>query len=322
VTTPDALEPDGHPAAGFQTATASGSGLQPAVEAAESQEATSRLQLVWRRFLRQRLALFGLAIVVLLFALAYLSPFISRWQYNQLDFNAFLEPPGGSHWFGTTQNGFDVFALTMRGMQKSLVIGLIGALMATALAATVGAFAGYFGGVVNTALVTLIDLLMVLPAFLIIAILSPTFRGRTWLIFVVLLAAFQWMVTARIVRGMTLSLREREFVHAARFMGVPGWQIIFRHILPNMASLLIIDATINVSSLILAEVGLSFFGFGVQPPDVSLGTLIGDYAGAALTFPWEFYFPAGFLIVLVLAINLVGDGLRDAFDPNTQGRAS
>ena len=209
----------------------------------------------------------------------------------------------------------------MRGMQKSLVIGLLGALMATALAATVGAFAGYFGGVVNTALLTLIDLLMVLPAFLIIAILSPSFRGHTWLVFVVLLAAFQWMVTARIVRGMTLSLREREFVQAARFMGVPGWRIIFRHILPNMASLLIIDATINVSSLILAEVGLSFFGFGVQPPDVSLGTLIGDYAGAALTFPWEFYFPAGLLVVLVLAINLVGDGLRDAFDPNTQGRA-
>ncbi len=100
-----------------------------------------------------------------------------------------------------------------------------------------------------------------------------------------LLAAFQWMVTARIVRGMTLSLREREFVQAARFMGVPGWRIIFRHILPNMASLLIIDATINVSSLILAEVGLSFFGFGVQPPDVSLGTLIGDYAGRRAHLP-------------------------------------
>ena len=150
----------------------------------------------------------------------------------------------------------------------------------------------------------------------IIAILSPMFRGETWLIFVVLLAAFQWMVTARIVRGMTLSLKEREFVQAARFMGVPGWRIIFRHILPNMSSLLIIDATVNVSSLILAEVGLSFFGFGVQPPDVSLGTLIGNYAGAALTYPWEFYFPAGFLVALVLAINVVGDGLRDAFDPN------
>jgi peptide/nickel transport system permease protein len=285
-----------------------------------AEEATSRLRLVWRRFLRERLALFGLAVVLLLFALAYLSPLVSPWQYDELDFTAFLEPPGRTHWFGTTQNGFDVFALTMRGMQKSLVIGLLGALMATALAATVGAFAGYFGGAVNTALVMLIDLLMVLPAFLIIAILSPSFRGQTWLIFVFLLAAFQWMVTARIVRGMTLSLREREFVHAARFMGVPGWQIIFRHILPNMASLLVIDATINVSSLILAEVGLSFFGFGVQPPDVSLGTLIGDYAGAALTFPWEFYFPAGFLIALVLAVNLVGDGLRDAFDPTTHGR--
>jgi len=283
------------------------------------EEATSRLRLVGRRFVRNRPAMFGSAIVFLFFALAYLSPLVTQWQYTQLDFNAFLEPPGGTHWFGTTQNGFDVFALTMRGMQKSLVIGLLGAVIATVLAATVGAFAGYFGGAVDTALVTLIDLLMVLPAFLIIAILSPLFLGRTWLVFVLLLAAFQWMVTARIVRGMTLSLREREFVQAARFMGVPGWQIIFRHILPNMASLLIIDATINVSSLILAEVGLSFFGFGVQPPDVSLGTLIGDYAGAALTFPWEFYFPTGFLVALVLAINLVGDGLRDAFDPNVQG---
>ena len=107
-------------------------------------------------------------------------------------------------------------------------------------------------------------------------------------------------------------------MQAARFMGVPGWTIIFRHILPNMSSLLIIDATINVSSLILAEVGLSFFGFGVQPPDVSLGTLIADDAGAALTYPWQFYFPAGFLVALVLAINLVGDGLRDALDPNAQ----
>ena len=264
----------------------------------------------------------GLIAILLLFFCAYLSPYVVKWQYTELDFDAFLSPPSSEHWFGTTQNGFDMFALTMRGLQKSLIIGLLGALISTALAAVVGAFSGYFGGALNVVLLTVIDLLLVLPAFLIIAILSPTFRGHTWLIFVVLLAAFQWMVTARIVRGMTLSLREREFVHAARFMGVPGWQIIFRHILPNMASLLIIDATINVSSLILAEVGLSFFGFGVQPPDVSLGTLIGDYAGAALTFPWEFYFPAGFLIVLVLAINLVGDGLRDAFDPNTQGRAT
>jgi peptide/nickel transport system permease protein len=211
-----------------------------------------------------------------------------------------------------------MFAITMRGMQKSLVIGLIGAVLSTGLAAIVGAFSGYFGGWLNTALMTLVDLLLVLPSFLIIAIVSGSFRGKTWLLFVLLLAAFQWMVTARIVRGMTLSLKEREFVQAARFMGVPGWKIIFRHILPNMSSLLIIDATVNVSGLILAEVGLSFFGFGVQPPDVSLGTIIGDYSDAALAFPWEFYFPAGLLVLLVLSINLVGDGLRDALDPNAE----
>ncbi|MEO8465298.1 MAG: ABC transporter permease [Gammaproteobacteria bacterium] len=282
----------------------------------------SRASLVTRRFLRQRLALGGIAFLLVLFAAAYLSPLLTTWQYDQLDTTSFLTPPSSNHWFGTTQNGFDVFALTMRGMQKSLVIGLLGALISTGLAAVVGAFAGYFGGRLNTILVGLIDLLLVLPGFLIISILSPAFHGRTWLIFVLLLAAFQWMITARIVRGMTLSLKEREFVHAARFMGVPGSRIIFRHILPNMASLLIIDATVNVSSLILSEVGLSFFGFGVQPPDVSLGTLIGDYSGSALSFPWQFYFPAGFLIALVLAINLIGDGLRDAFDPNAGGPAS
>jgi peptide/nickel transport system permease protein len=287
-----------------------------AADAPASTAALSRRRLVLRRFLRQRLALAGLAAVAVLFAAAYFSPFFAPWQYNELDTRAFLSPPSASHWFGTTQTGFDMVALTMRGMQKSLVIGLVGAVMATALAAVVGAFAGYFGGTLNTLLLTLIDLLLVLPAFLIIAILSPVFRGETWLVFVFLLAAFQWMITARIVRGMTLSLKEREFVHAARLMGVPGRRIIFRHLLPNMASLLIIDATINVSSLILAEVGLSFFGFGVQPTDVSLGTLIGDHAGAALTFPWQFYFPSGLLVVLVLAINLVGDGLRDALDPD------
>lgn len=278
---------------------------------------TSHFTLVSRRFRRQPLAIFGFAVVVLLFALAYVAPHFTAWRYDQLDTRAFLTPPSLAHWFGTTQNGFDMFALTMRGMQKSLVIGVLGALISTGLAAVVGAFAGYFGGWLNTVLVGVIDLLLVLPAFLIIAILSPLFQGHTWLIFVLLLAAFQWMITARIVRGMTLSLKEREFVHAARFMGVPGWRIIFRHILPNMASLLIIDATVNVSSLILAEVGLSFFGFGVQAPDVSLGTLIGDYSGAALSFPWEFYFPAGFLVALVLSINLIGDGLRDALDPDS-----
>ena len=277
----------------------------------------SRSRLVLRRFFRQRLAVVGLFLVLLFFVFAYLGPFFYKWQYNQLDFQAFLQPPSAEHWFGTTQNGFDMLALTMRGMQKSLIIGLLGAVMSTGIAAIAGAAAGYFSGWTDRVTIAVIDLLLVLPAFLIIAILSPIFSGRTWLIFVVLLAAFQWMITARVVRSITLSLKEREFVHAARFMGVSHWKIILRHILPNMSSFLIIDATINVSSLILSEVGLSFFGFGVQPPDISLGTLINEYWQSASTpNGYQFYLPAMLLILLVLSVNLVGDALRDALDPN------
>lgn len=277
----------------------------------------SRIRLAAHRFLRRRLAVLGLFLVLLFFVFAYLGPSFYQWNYDKLDFESFLTGPSAEHWFGTTQNGFDMYALTMRGMQKSLIIGLIGAVISTAIAAAAGAAAGYFSGWTDRAIIGLIDLLLVLPGFLIIAILSPLFEGHTWLVFVLLLSAFQWMITARVVRSMTLSMKEREFVHAARFMGVPGWKIILRHILPNMSSFLIIDATINVSSLILSEVGLSFFGFGVQPPDISLGTLINDHWQSASTpNGYQFYFPAVLLVLLVLSVNLVGDGLRDALDPN------
>ena len=284
--------------------------------AVEELEAATRGRLVVRRFLRRRLAVAGLVVLVVLFAFAFLGPLLSPWDHTSKDFAAFLEPPSARHWFGTTQIGQDVFAQTLRGLQKSLVIGLLTAFFSTAIAAVVGACAGYFGGWVDRALMWLVDLLLVLPAFLILAILSPTFRGRTWLLFVVLLAGFSWMVTARVVRGLALGLREREFVQAARFLGVAPAAIVFRHLLPNMSSILIIDATINVGGAILAETGLSYFGFGVQPPDVSLGTLIADGTRSALTFPWLFLFSGGLLVLTVLAVSFVGDGLRDAFDPN------
>lgn len=276
-----------------------------------------RFSLLLRSFLRKRLAVAGLVVMVLLFLLAFLGPYLSHWDYTDHDFEAFRSGPSGDHWFGTTQTGGDVYELTLRGMQKSLIIGLLVAIISTGLSALVGAFAGYVGGWVDRVLMWMVDLLLVLPSFLIIAILSPTFRGKTWLVFVVLLAAFLWMVTARIVRGMTISLREREYVMAARYMGVSTPRIIFRHIIPNVSSLLIIDATINVSAAIISETGLSYFGFGVQPPDVSLGTLIADGTSAATTYPWLFWFAAGLLVAIVLAVNLVGDGLRDALDPTS-----
>src|SRR5919109_2023082 len=287
-----------------------------APEEEETHEVVGRGRLVWRRFLRRKLAVVGLLVLIGLFVLAFAGPHFTKWRYLDQDLANALQGPSLNHFFGTTQLGQDVFARTMKGLQKSLVIGLLTALFSTGTAAIVGATAGYFGGWVERILMWIVDLLLVLPSFLIIAILSPQFRGKTWLLFVVLLAAFSWMITARIVRGLTLSLREREFVQAARFIGVPSRTIIFRHILPNMSSFLIIDATLNVGGAILAESGLSYFGFGVQPPDISLGTLIADGTNSALTFPWLFLFSGGLLILTVLAVSVVGDGLRDALDPH------
>jgi len=278
----------------------------------------SRGRLVLRRFLRRKAASAGLFVVFILFFMAYVGIHFTHWGFTDLDSTAVLQPPSGSHWFGTDGIGEDLFAQTMRGLQKSLLIGLIGALLATGTAAVLGGIAGYYGGVADRVVVLMIDLLLILPAFLIIAVMSPLFAGKTWLIFVLLLAAFGWMLTGRVVRGLTQSLKEREFVSAARFMGVPGWKIILRHILPNMASFLIVDATINVAGLILAEVGLTFFGFGIRLPEVSLGTLISQGIPNDTVFAWLFYFPAVILIVLALAVNLAGDGLRDALDPNSE----
>jgi peptide/nickel transport system permease protein len=280
----------------------------------------SRAGVVARRFLARRRGVAGLVSLVVLTLLAFLGPHLTRWDHRDKDFSAFLRPPDATHWFGTTQIGQDVYAITLRGLQKSLVIALCVALFSTLLAAGVGTAAGYFGGWVDRVLMWGVDLMMVLPAFLILAILSPRLpRDSVWL-FALLLAGALWMITARMVRGMTIALRERPYVLAARYLGVSPPRIILRHILPNLSSLLIIDATINVSAAIMMESGLSFFGFGVKPPEVSLGTLISDGSHSVLTYPWLFAFSAGLLIALVLSVNLVGDGLRDAFDPSS-GRA-
>ena len=277
----------------------------------------TRMALVRKRFARNKLAVAGLVILVAMFVLAFVGPFFGKYSWDSLDFFNLLQPPSREHLFGTSQIGGDVYALTLRGLQKSLIIGILVAIFSTGLAAIAGGFAGFYGGKVDRSVMWIIDALLVLPSFLIIAVMSPWFRGRTWLIFVVLLAAFGWMITARIVRSATMSLRERDFVRAAIYMGIPARKIVFRHLLPNVASILIIDATLNVGGTILSETGLSYLGFGVQPPDVSLGSLIAEGTASALTYPWLFMFAGAALVLTVLAVSFVGDGLRDAFDPGS-----
>ncbi|MFD7642044.1 ABC transporter permease [Kitasatospora sp. NPDC059795] len=274
-----------------------------------------RVRLAAGRLAGSRGALTGVVVLALLFLLAFVGPYLTPWDYATPDYTALRQPPSGQHWFGTNGLGQDVFAQTVRGLQKSLVIGLLVAVLSTGLASLVGACAGYFGGWTDRVLTFLVDLMLIFPAFLVIAVISPRLRGSGWIAFVVLLAVFNWMITARVIRSMTRSLREREFVAAARFMGVAPFRIIWRHILPNVSSFLIIDATITVGGAVMSEAALSYFGFGVRPPDVSLGTLLAAGAGDAPVFPWLFYFAAGLLVLFVLAVNLVGDGLRDALDP-------
>ncbi|MCU1447809.1 ABC transporter permease [Cryobacterium sp.] len=225
--------------------------------------------------------------------------------------------PTQLHWFGTNNIGQDIYAQTLIGLQKSLVIGLIAGPLGTLIAAIVGSVAGYLGGIVDNVLVWVINLLLVLPSFILLVILSPLFEDLSWIFLTVFLAGFSWMIMAQVIRSQTRSLRGRDFVKAARYMGVPMPTILARHIIPNLASLLIIDATLGVVAMIMAETSLSYFGFGIRAPDVSLGTLLSEGTAAAVTRPWLFVFPAGVLIATLFAVSLIGDALRDAVDPTS-----
>ncbi len=276
----------------------------------------SRRTLVLRRFVRNKPAVVSIAILVILFIGCYALPPLLPYNYSDLDYYALQQPPSTDHWFGTNALGQDLLAQTLRGMQKSLLIGVCVAFISTVIAATVGTIAGYFGGWRDRTLMWIVDLMLVVPSFLLITIVVQRTKGDiVWMI--VLLSVFSWMISSRIVRGMTMSLREREFVVAARYMGVSNTRIILRHIIPNVASIIIIDTALNVGIAVLAETALSYLGFGVQPPDVSLGTLIASGTPSATTFPWLFLFPAGALVLIIFCANLIGDGLRDALDPGS-----
>ncbi|HET9876455.1 MAG TPA: ABC transporter permease [Mycobacterium sp.] len=281
-------------------------------------EFASRRTLVLRRFLRSRAAVASVLALVVMFVGCYALPPLLTYSYTDLDYSALLTPPNARHWLGTNALGQDLLAQTLRGMQKSMLIGVCVALISTVIAATVGAVSGYFGGWRDRALMWVVDLLLVVPAFILIAIVTPRTKNSANIGFLILLlAGFSWMISARMVRGLTMSLREREFIRAARYMGVSSRKIITGHVVPNVASILIIDTALNVAVAILAETGLSYLGFGIQPPDVSLGTLIADGTASAITFPWVFLFPAGVLIAILVCANVAGDGLRDALDPDS-----
>ena len=280
----------------------------------------SRRQLIARRFIRNKTALVGAAGFFLIVLFAIFGDLFTHWTITDVDVTSFLTPPGGEHWWGTTQDGRDVYILTVTGLRKSLIIGLCVAAIQTVAAALIGSAAAYFGKAVDKVLLWCIDLLLVIPSFLLIAIITQKMgaqKGST-VTLVFLLAAFGWMLTARVIRAMTLSVISLDYVRAAKYMSVPAWTIIIRHIIPNVSSYLIIDASLGVVSAVMSETVLSYFGFGVQPPDTSLGTLLAAGQNSATTFPWIFLAPAAVLTLMLICINFMGDGLRDALDPSSK----
>jgi peptide/nickel transport system permease protein len=264
---------------------------------------------------RDRRVACGLGLLAALFAVAFAGPHLAGCDWTALDLDALREPPSGAHWLGTTPAGRDMLAVTLRGLRASLVTGLVVAVAATGMATVIGTVAGYFGGWADRGLMGVVDLLLVFPPLLVVAVISPALQGARLPVLAPLLAAFMWMVTARVVRGMTVAMRDREYVLAARYLGVAPVAVIVRHIVPNLASMLIADLTLNVGTAVIGEAGLSYLGFGARPPDVSLGTLIADGTPSATVFPWLFLPPVIALVLILLGVNLAGDGLRDTLDP-------
>ncbi|GAA3130246.1 ABC transporter permease [Kribbella aluminosa] len=287
------------------------------LEARTLPRSTRKSRLYLKRFLRNRTAVAGVGVFVLIALFGMIGGHLVHWTYSDVDFLAIGTGPSRQHWFGTTGSGNDVYAQLAHGIQRSLTIGVLVSLCTTAVSAFVGSIAAYLGGRIERIVLEIIHFLLVVPSFLILALVSNSVNGN-WRMLIVVLIVFGWMYYARVVWTMAMSLREREYVAAARYMGLGAAAVVRRHIVPNIGSMLTIHFTLGVVTTIQAETGLSFLGFGVKTPDVSLGALIGDGSSLLYSAPWQFWFPAVTLTLLTVSMAFIADGLRDALDPNSR----
>lgn len=276
----------------------------------------SQFRLIVARFVRHRLAVASLVVFALIGAFAFIGPLVWQYGHTIVPGAPSSSPPSWQHPFGTTTAGHDVLGQVMRGTQQSLKVAMTVAVISTTIGSLWGAVAGLYGGRIDNVMMRIVDVILVVPLLVLVTAVAGNVRGgTTWWAVALVIAAFGWTGTSRVVRGVVLSLREQEFIEAARAMGATNRRIIVTHLLPNAAGPIIVAATLAVAVAILAEAALSFLGFGIQPPDTSLGLLIENARTAAFTRPWLFYPPGLFIILIALTINFIGDGLRDALDP-------
>ncbi|HEY1367218.1 MAG TPA: ABC transporter permease [Gaiellaceae bacterium] len=284
-------------------------------------ELTARSQWWYarHRFFRHRLAMGSLVVLLIVFGAGIFAKELAPYPRDEINPLALSQPPSTSHYFGTDQLGRDYFSRTLHGIQTTEKVSLLVALLATVLGVLVGACAGYFGGWLDNLLMRITDLFLVVPALLVLLVASKYLGHGDAFRIALLLGLLFWTALARIVRGTFLSLKQKEYVEAAKASGSGDLRIMFRHILPNTIGPIVVSATLITGTAILTESVISFLGFGIQPPAASLGSLIADGQAAGLDLWWLVTFPGLTIVLIILCINFIGDGLRDALDP-TQRR--
>jgi peptide/nickel transport system permease protein len=279
--------------------------------------AQSQWAIASRHFQKNRLAMAGLVVMLLLYLITLLTPLIAPFDpaaQGDIIASRYL-PPSSEHWMGTDKFGRDILSRTLYGARISLSIGFIAVAISITLGTLVGALSGYFGGWVDGVLMRFTDMMLSFPRLVLLIVIIAMFENYSIWLVVVVLGLTGWMGTSRIVRGEVLSLREREFVQAARALGMNDLRIISRHVIPNTMAPVIVSATLGIGLTILTEASLSFLGLGVQPPTPSWGNMVSDGRDALTQAWWIATFPGLAIVLTVVAFNLLGDGLRDALDP-------
>jgi len=282
-------------------------------------EARSQWAYARRRFMRHRLALTALVLLIGIFGCGVFANFIAPYTYRQINLEALSQAPSAKHIFGTDSAGRDSFSRVLYGIRTSARVGVLVGVLSTVIGTIVGGLAGFYGGWIDNLLMRLTDLFLTLPLLAVLLVAAKYLGHSTPLKLALLLAFLIWTTIARIVRGSFLALREKEYVEAARAAGAGDVRIMFRHMLPNTIGPIVVAATLTIGTAILLEAVLSFLGFGIEPPTPALGALLNEGQDQGLDKWWLVTFPGVIIVVIVLCINFVGDGLRDALDP-TQRR--
>ncbi len=284
------------------------------VQASELVEGTSLWQDAWRRLRKNKVALGSGTFLAAFVLVCFLGPLLTGVTYSDQNLAYGAQPPSGEHWLGTDYLGRDLLVRTLYGGQMSLLVALAAAVVSLAIGVVWGAVAGYAGGRVDSVMMRIVDVLYTLPYIFLVILLVAFFGQNIFLLFIAL-GAVQWLTPARIVRGQVLSLKEKEFILAARSVGTSFAGIVFRHLIPNALGPVIVSFTLSIPAVMLQEAFLSFLGLGVPPPRPSLGTLVKEGAAHMDVFPWELAIPGVILAALLFSLNFLGDGLRDALDP-------